>query len=126
MQKQQGMTLIGWIMVLAIIAFFATFVMRLLPMYQEYYSVLQIMEGMETELKNNKLTKKQVMTLLNKRFDTGYVFSVKKDNIEISRGKNNVHVSKIVIDYEKRVPFMAQINLVGHFKTEIDVEPKTR
>jgi len=126
MQKQQGMTLIGWVMVLAIIAFFATFVMRLLPMYQEYYSVLQIMEGMETELKNNKLTKKQVMTLLEKRFDTGYVFSVKKDNIEISRGKNNVHVSKIVIDYEVRKPFMAQIDLIGHFKTEIDVEPKRK
>jgi len=126
MKKQQGMTLIGWVMVLAIIAFFATFVMRLVPMYQEYYGVLQIMDGMETELKNNKLTKKQVMTLLGKRFNTGYVFSVKKDNIEISRGKNNVHVSKIVIDYEKRVPFMGQIDLIGHFKTEIDVEPKTK
>lgn len=78
MQKQQGMTLIGWVMVLAIIAFFATFVMRLVPMYQEYYSVLQIMEGMETELKTNKLTKKQVMKLLGRRFNTGYVFSVKK------------------------------------------------
>ena len=126
MQKQQGMTLIGWVMVLAIIAFFATIVMRLLPVYQEYYSVLQIMDGMEIELKNNKLTKKQVMILFEKRFDTGYVFSVKKDNIEISRGKNNVHVSKVVIDYEVRKPFMAQVDLIAHFKTEIDVEPKTR
>jgi len=126
MQKQQGMTLIGWVIVLAIIAFFATIVMRLLPVYQEYYSVLQIMDGMEIELKNNKLTKKQVMTLLYKRFNTGYVFSVKKDNIEISRGKNNVHVSKIVIDYEVRKPFIAQVDLIAHFKTEIDVEPKRR
>jgi len=126
MQKQQGMTLIGWVMVLAIIAFFATIVMRLLPVYQEYYSVLQIMDGMEIELKNNKLTKKQVMILFEKRFDTGYVFSVKKDNIEISRGKNNVHISKVVIDYEVRKPFMAQIDFIAHFKTEIDVEPKTR
>jgi Tfp pilus assembly major pilin PilA len=126
MQKQQGMTLIGWVIVLAIIAFFATIVMRLLPMYQEYYSVVGIMEGMEVELKNNKLTKRQVMTLLEKRFDTGYVFSVKKDNIEISRGKNNVHVSKIVIDYEVRKPFMAQIDLIGHFKSEIDVEPERK
>jgi Tfp pilus assembly major pilin PilA len=126
MQKQQGMTLISWVLVLGIIAFFATVVMRLLPMYQEYYSVLQIMDGMEIELKNNKLTKRQVMTLLEKRFDTGYVFSVKKDNIEIGRGKNNVQVSKIVIDYEVRKPFMAQIDLIGHFKTEIDVEPKRK
>lgn len=126
MQKQRGMTLIGWVIVLAIIAFFATFVMRLVPMYQEYYGVLQIMDSMEVELKNNKLTKQQVMTLLERRFDTSYIFSVKKDNIEIHRGKNNVHVTKIVIDYEKRVPFIAQIDLVGHFKTEIDVEPKRK
>ena len=124
MRKQRGMTLIGWIFVLGIIAFFATVVMRLLPMYQEYYGVLQIMDGMETELKNNKMTKNQVLLMLYKRFDTGYVFSVKKDNIEILRGKNNVHVSKIVIDYEVREPFMAQIDLIGHFHTEIDVEQK--
>ena len=124
MRKQRGMTLIGWIFVLGIIAFFATVVMRLLPMYQEYYSVVQIMDGMETELKNNKMTKNQVLIMLYKRFDTGYIFSVKKDNIEILRGKNNVYVSKIVIDYEVREPFMAQIDLIGHFHTEIDVEQK--
>ncbi|MFW5450801.1 MAG: DUF4845 domain-containing protein [Methylophagaceae bacterium] len=126
MQKQRGMTLIGWVLVLGIIAFFATVVMRLLPMYQEYYGVLQIMDGMEIEITNNKLTKKQVMTLLEKRFDTGYIFSVKRDNIELLRGKNNVHVSKIVIDYEVRKPFMAQIDLVGHFHTEVDVENKRK
>ncbi|NQY26606.1 MAG: DUF4845 domain-containing protein [Piscirickettsiaceae bacterium] len=118
------MTLISWIFVLGIIAFFATVVMRLLPMYQEYYGVVQIMDGMEVEIKNNKMTKNQVLIMLYKRFDTGYIFSVKKDNIEIIRGKNNVHVSKIVIDYEVRKPFMAQIDLIGHFHTEIDVEQK--
>ena len=123
-KKQKGMTLISWILVLGIIAFFATVVMRLLPMYQEYYGVVQIMDGMEVEIKNNKMTKNQVLLMLYKRFDTGYIFSVKEDNIEILRGKNNVHVSKIVIDYEVRKPFMAQIDLIGHFHTEIDVEQK--
>ncbi len=122
MKKQAGMTLIGWVFVLGIIAFFATLAMRLIPMYQEYYGVLQIMDGMKTELKNNRLGKNEVITLLYKRFDTGYIFSVKKDNIEISRGKNNVQVTKIAIDYEVRKPFIAQIDLIGHFQTEIDVE----
>ncbi|MBE0439596.1 MAG: DUF4845 domain-containing protein [Gammaproteobacteria bacterium] len=126
MKNQRGLTLISWILILGIIAFFATVAMRLLPMYQEYYGVLQIMDGMETELKNNKLTKNQVLSLLNKRFNTGYIFSVKEDNIEISRGKDNVYVTKIVIDYEVRKPFMAQIDLIGHFRTEVDVEPKRK
>ncbi len=122
MHNQRGMTLIGWIFVLALIGFFATLTMRLLPMYQEYYGVLQIMDSMETEIKNNNLTKQQVTSLLNKRFNTGYISSVKNENIELSRGKSGAYVTKIVIDYEVRKPFIAHIDLIGHFVTEVDVE----
>ncbi|HHA18909.1 MAG TPA: DUF4845 domain-containing protein [Methylophaga sp.] len=126
MNKQRGMTLIGWVIVLGIIAFFATVVMRVFPMYQEYYGVVTIMEGMETELKDNKLTKQQVWILVAKRFNTVYIKSVKKENVEILRGKNSHHVTKVVIDYEVREPFIAQIDLIGHFHREIDVEPKRK
>jgi Tfp pilus assembly major pilin PilA len=124
MKNQRGMTLISWILVLGIIAFIATFAMRLIPMYQEYMGVLSIMDSMKVELEQNKLTKNQVELLLYKKFDTGYISSVKADNIEISRGKDNVYVTKIVIDYEVRKPFMYQISLIGNFHAEVDVEPK--
>jgi Tfp pilus assembly protein PilE len=124
MRHQRGMTLIGWVIVLAIIAFFATLAMRLIPMYQEYYGVLQIMNDMKIELQNNNLSKNEVQTLLERRFDIGYIDSVDKDDIEILRGKNSAYVTKIVIDYEVRKPFFAQIDLVGHFKKAIDVEPE--
>lgn len=126
MKKQRGMTLISWVIVLGVIAFFVTIVLRVLPMYQEYFGVVNIMEGMKTELTENKLTKQQAMKLLTRRFDTGYISSVKKEHIEISRGKHMTNVTKIVIDYEVRVPFIAQIDLVGHFNKEIDVEPKRK
>ena len=123
MKKQQaGMTLISWVIVLGIIAFLATFLMRLFPMYQEYYGVVQVMEGMEKEITANKLTKQQVRTLLSKRFNTGYIYSVKEDNIELERGKNNVHVDKIIIDYEVREPFIAHVSLVGSFHLEAEAK----
>ncbi len=100
MKNQRGMTLIGWVIVLALIAFFATLAMRLVPMYQEYYGVLQIMNDMEIELKNNNLTKNEVETLLMRRFDIGYIQSVDKEDIEILRGKNTAYITKIVIDYD--------------------------
>lgn len=124
MKNQRGMTLIGWVIVLALIAFFATLAMRLVPMYQEYYGVLQIMNDMEIELQNNNLTKNEVETLLMRRFDIGYIQSVDKEDIEILRGKNTAYITKIVIDYEVRKPFIAHIDLIGHFKEEIDIEPK--
>jgi Tfp pilus assembly major pilin PilA len=123
MKNQRGMTLIGWVIVLALIAFFVTLAIRLVPMYQEYYGVLQVMSSMEQELKNNNLSKNQVEILLYKKFDTGYIKSVKRENIEILRGKNSAHITKVVIDYEVRKPFIAHIDLIGHFKKEIDVEP---
>lgn len=124
MKNQRGMTLIGWVIVLALIAFFATLAMRLVPMYQEYYGVLQIMNDMKIELQNNNLTKNEVETLLMRRFDIGYIHSVDKEDIEILRGKNTAYITKIVIDYEVRKPFIAHIDLIGHFKEEIDIEPK--
>ena len=126
MKKQQGMTLISWVIVLGMIGFLATIVIRILPMYQEYFAVEHIMKGMEKELASQKLTKAQAKLLLMRRFNTGYISSVKKDNIEISRGKNSSNVTKIVIDYEVREPFIAQIDVIGRFHSEIDVEPQLR
>ena len=125
MNKQRGMTLISWVIVLALIGFFATLAIRVVPMYQEYYSVLQVMNDMKVELKNNKYSKQQVLTFLERRFDISYIDDVKKNNIQIFRGRNVPYVTKIVIDYEVRKPFIAQIDLVGHFHKEIDVEPKS-
>lgn len=122
MQKQGGMTLIGWVMMLAMIGFFATLAIRLVPMYQEYFGVIKVMESMRTELKQNNLSKNQVEVLLYKKFDTGYIKSVKKENMEILRGKNSAYITKIVLDYEVRKPFIAQIDLIGHFRKEVDVE----
>ncbi|MFW5446590.1 MAG: DUF4845 domain-containing protein [Methylophagaceae bacterium] len=126
MNNQRGMTLISWVIILGVIAFFATIALRLIPMYQEYFAVKNIMQGMEIELRDNKLTKQQVKVMLIRRFNTGYISSVKDENIEIHRGKNNAFVTKINIDYEVREPFIAQIDLIGHFELEVDVEPKGR
>jgi hypothetical protein len=80
------------------------------------------MNDMEVELEANNFSKNEVGLLLERRFDIGYIQSVKKENIEILRGKNRPYITKIIIDYEVREPFMFHIDLVGHFVTEIDVE----
>lgn len=121
-KKQQGMTVISMVLILGVIAFFATVALRLVPMYQEYFGVVNIMKGMQEEITENKLTKNQANILLVRRFNTGYIDSVKKENIEYLRGSNNVSISKIVIDYEVRVPFMAQISLIGNFHIEAEAE----
>jgi len=111
-----------WLVTMAIVAFVAIIVMRLFPMYQEYYKVVQVMDSMQQELKENRLTRQQTMTLLEKRFKFSGVDSVKRENIEIYRGRNNAYITRIVVDYEVRNPFIANLDAIGNFHNEINVE----
>jgi type II secretory pathway pseudopilin PulG len=126
MNKQSGMTLISWVFVLGLIAFFALIILRVFPMYQGYFSVKQVLSGMEQELRNQKMTKKQAQIMLSKRFNIGYIDFVESSDIEFFRGKDNTHISRIVIDYEQRVSFIAQISLVGNFHAEANAEPVSK
>ena len=43
LHKQRGMTAIGWMLVLGLIAFFTLVTLRLLPMYMEYTKVVSVL-----------------------------------------------------------------------------------
>ena len=48
-KHQSGLTLISFLVVLGVVGFAAFIGMKLLPMYQEYYSVRSSMKGLESE-----------------------------------------------------------------------------
>ena len=48
-RKQQGMSLVGFLIVLAMVVFFAYLGMRITPIYLEFYSVKSAMEGLARE-----------------------------------------------------------------------------
>ena len=122
--KQTGLTFISWIIILGIIAFFATLAIRIVPIYSEYYTVVNVVKGMEKEIRDNKLSEREVRKLFTKRFQVNNIKSVGREDIKLSRGRGSVAIKKVVIDYDVEVPFIAQLNLIGHFHQEIDVESK--
>ena len=126
MKHQKGMGLISWVIVLALIAFVFTTALRLVPMHQEYYAVAQMMDSMEDEIRNNQMSRQQAMTMIQRRLNTGYINNVKPENIQISHGRDTPFVTRIVIDYEARTPFIAHIDFLGNFRKEIDVELSRR
>ena len=42
--KPRGMTLMSFVIVLVVLGFFALIIMKLFPMYSEYYSLKKVME----------------------------------------------------------------------------------
>lgn len=114
-RTQRGMTLIGFLLVLAVVGVFVYMGMKLIPMYTEFYSVKQAMDGLAKEPGIGESDAAKVRDLLFRRFDISYVESVKPTDVKLTRKDAGW---MMVIEYEVRRPLIYNIDVVGHFKNE--------
>jgi Tfp pilus assembly major pilin PilA len=116
LHKQKGMTAIGWLIVLGLIAFFVMTVLRLFPMYMEYSKVASVMESLANEPGLANKTKTEIVSLIGKRFDINDVKTVTAKQAIITKEDGLV---KIKMEYERREEFLGNIDIVGKFSKEI-------
>ena len=111
-RRQQGMTLMSFVMVLVVVGFFALVVMKLFPMYSEYNNLKGVMDDLAANPASANMTPLQVWTDLERRFNIAYVDSVQREHVTVSRtGK----VTTLQIKYEVRKPLFANLDVVGNF-----------
>lgn len=118
--KAKGITLIGFVILLGILGFFAYLAMRLIPMYVEYFGVVKAMEQVRSEPGAAQKSLDEIRRELSLKFDTQYVdsTSVPPSAIQLKREAGG---STLRIAYEKRVSFMYNIDLVGKFDKSINL-----
>jgi type II secretory pathway pseudopilin PulG len=118
--KQAGITLIGFLVVLAVAGFFAYMAMKLVPSYTEYMGVVKAMNQIATEGVEGK-TLDQVRRQLMFKLSFQYVddATVQPSDISFQQGAggNELHVS-----YDKQVPFMYNIDFLLHFDKSVPVQ----
>lgn len=117
-KQQQGMTAIGWLIVLMLIGFIALIVLKITPVYTEYFTVVSSMESLKQENLTG-MDQSEIKKLLQRRFEVNDVRRVSKDDIEISktRGSTTVRVS-----YEAKEKFVANVSLLLEFDKSIEVQ----
>ncbi|SDD19488.1 DUF4845 domain-containing protein [Aquimonas voraii] len=116
--RQRGITLLGFIVVLAVVGFFAFLAMRLFPVYSEYYSVVSAMKGLQAEPGIATQTPEKIRSLLNNRFYISYVESVKPNHVKITRSGNGYNLN---IKYEVRRPMAYNIDFVAKFDKTVEL-----
>ena len=113
-RKIKGITLIGFAMVLCVLGFFAYMAMRLIPMYTEYFGVVKAMEQVRNEPGASTKSLEEIRRGMSIKFDTQYV-----DDKDVPPSaimlKREGGTSILRITYEKRVPFVYNLELVGKF-----------
>ncbi len=113
--KQQGMSLIGFILVLSIVIFVSFIGMKIVPIYMEYYSVVNALNGVAAEKDSARLTPYDLRRKLLNRLYVSYSNNVKESDIDIYRS-NGVHLR---IAYEVREPIIGNLDVIAKFDKSV-------
>ncbi len=112
-RTQGGITLIGFVVVLAVVGMFAYIGMQLFPMYSEFYSVKAALKGLQTEPGIANQDPAKVKDLFFRRLYISYSENVKPENVKLERGPSGGW--KMDVNYEVRKPVIGNLDVVGKF-----------
>jgi hypothetical protein len=110
--NQSGITLIGFLLILMVLGFFAFLGMRLFPVYIEYYGLRQAMKALAAEPGVATKTPEQIRSSLDTKLDFSYVTNVKKNNVRVTRQGGNYLLN---VRYEVRGPLVYNLEYIATF-----------
>ena len=122
-KRASGITLIGFLMLLGVVGFFGYMAMRLIPMYVEYMGVVKSMELVRDEPNASSMSPEEIRRSLIGKFDTQYVddTAIPPQAIRVIRQGS---ASTLSIKYERKVPFLYNLELLGTFEKSINLSAK--
>ena len=117
-KKQQGMTLIGWVLVFMLLAVIAIVALKLIPVYLDGYKVYQSMASLAEDDSARGKNPNELRKLLLRRLDINMVTDVTSDNITFTRQGGNVLVE---VDYEARRQLFGNLYAVVVFNKSVEI-----
>jgi len=115
---QGGMTLLSFLVVLAVVGFAAYLGMKLFPMYQEYYSVRTAAKGLAGVPGVAQMSPAKIQDLFFRRLYINYSENVKAENVKITRIDAGW---KMAVNYEVRRNLVGNLDVVGVFNVDQDL-----
>ena len=110
--KQQGMTFIGLVLVIAAVIFLAVIGMKVVPAYIEYFGVKKAIEYVANQGEFDTMSKKEIASAFNKSASTGYVTVIKGDDLVIEKNETG---NVITADYQVTLPIVANASVLLDF-----------
>jgi hypothetical protein len=115
-KKHQGISLIGGLIVLAVVGFFLTVAFKIGPLYLDNSFVSAAVASLDKEDVHN-MTNREIRQKLSSQFDINNIRDIDSKLIEIKRERTRTLVT---LDYEKRINFMGNVDVVVMFKNSYD------
>lgn len=116
--RQQGMTGLGWLVVLALIGFFSLLIIKMAPIYMEHYSIKTVLASLEKEPLITKKSPAEVRKLINRRLKVNGVYDFNRDNIKITKSSGVMNVD---VSYEVRKHMAGNVDVLVSFAEKVEL-----
>ncbi|MEJ8566629.1 DUF4845 domain-containing protein [Elongatibacter sediminis] len=118
-RKQNGLTLIGFIIVLAIGLLFAYTGMRVVPMYLEYHALVSALDTLKNTPGARDMSPHRIRNnLINSLWVSYSSNNIKREHIRIKRSDGVV----VSVNYEVRKPWIGNLDIIGHFSRSVTLQ----
>jgi Tfp pilus assembly major pilin PilA len=113
---QRGMTMISWMLVIAIALFFLMIGMKMVPTYIENYSIKEVLTSVQQDRSLRKASRAELQKIILRRFKINSVYDFRKEDLSFTKEKQGLRVG---VDYEVRKPVVANVFVVMAFKDSV-------
>ncbi|MDG1581695.1 DUF4845 domain-containing protein [Pseudomonas sp. GOM6] len=118
-RSQKGMSMLGWMVVLALVAFFASTGFKMFPHYMDYWSLEKAIMSVETDRALDINTVQDFYSHVSKSMQINSIRDL--DLKEILDIKTEGGDFLVHLKYEKREPLIENLDLVANFDKEFRI-----
>jgi hypothetical protein len=117
--RQQGMTFIGLLCILALVGAIGYAGIRLVPVYLNYMKIARIMDSTATESKGENPDPGVIRRSLERHWSIDDPTTVDFKDIELVKDENGLSLH---VAYDDQVPYVANVSLSVHFDKTVKVQ----
>jgi hypothetical protein len=116
--RQQGITLIGFIILAAFVGLFVLAGIKLVPVYLEFAKVQSTLTKVKDEFEGQRPTTGEVRSAIQRRFDIEDVRAITAKDVKISPIEGGLELRAT---YDGRVSYLGNLYLVAEFDSAVEV-----
>ena len=114
-RRQEGMTTLGLIILVAFVGIFAFAAIRLIPVYLNYMKVATVVSGVAQEFDGAGATSAMIRSSISRRFDVEMISEIRAKDVTVKKVDGGYEVTAV---YAHKAPFIANVSFVVDFDSK--------
>lgn len=122
MKRQSGITLVGFVIILVIVAFFAYTAMKLVPAYIDYFNVSKALSTVASDATSGNMSVEEVRRQLDLQQLSQYFADedIAAGNVQVVPNPKGGSLLKVA--YDKKIPWIYNIDFLVHFEKAVPLK----